>query len=291
MRHWATLTIVVLALALLPAGVAADDPPGPTIRHQFRVAGSPMNGAAEVVTFDLDYAPGSQTVPHTHPGLTMGTVLEGAVTIREAGMPEMVYRTGDSFTEMPGMVVVAANTGTTRTRVMASVVLPKGVAPSTPQPGGPSPAPAAPTTLHLFRADATFPPAPYEVAQAVLDFAPGAQTPTHTHPGQVFVTVLEGEITFTTGGAEKVYQAGASFVESPEIAGQARNTASSRTTVLATYLLPKDAPLSTPVTMPGLPATGAGGGSNHILPLAAALPLACLTIAIGWRLRRQRTRI
>jgi hypothetical protein len=35
----------------------------------------------------------------------------------------------------------------------------------------------------------------------VLDFAPGAQTPPHTHPGQVVGTVLAGEITFTTGGA------------------------------------------------------------------------------------------
>ena len=284
-RH-RTLAALALILALiLPLGVAADDPPGPTTRHQFRVDSLPLVGLAEMVKFVNEFQPGAATPPHTHPGLVLVTVMEGELTFRTP-RGDKVYRVGESFSEGPGEVVTAVNTGAVKTRVMVSTVVPKGAPPLAPQPGGPSPAPAAPTTLYLFRTDAFFPRDPYEVAQSVLDFAPGAQTPAHTHPGQVFVTVLEGAITFRTGGAEKTYQVGESFVEQPEVAVQARNAGAVKATVLATYLLPKGAPLSTPVTTPGMPATGAGGGAPRSSLPTVALLIGTL-LAGGWGLRRR----
>ena len=285
-RHRALAALVLILAFALPAAVAADDPPGPTTRHQFRVASIPLVGAAEMVKFVLETAPGAATPPHTHPGLVLVTVLEGEVTFDTQGAKKL-YKVGDSFTELPGVVGTASNAGTVKSRVMASMVVPKAAAPSSPQPGGPSPAPPTPTTLYLFRADAIFPGEPYEVAQTVLDFAPGAQTPVHTHPGQVFVTVLEGAITFRTGGGEKVYQVGESFIELPGVVGQARNAGTARTTVLATYLLPQGAPLSTPVTTPGMPATGAGGVARTAPPLSLALLAGCALVGIGWYLRRK----
>src|SRR5687768_16633742 len=104
-----TLMVLFLVLAIaLPLGVAADDPPAPTARHQFRVAGQPVAGPAEVVTFVLDFAPGAATPPHTHPGLVVVTVLEGAVTFRHVH-GEKTYRVGESFTEVPGEVGTALN--------------------------------------------------------------------------------------------------------------------------------------------------------------------------------------
>jgi quercetin dioxygenase-like cupin family protein len=256
----------------------------------------------ELVTFVLEFAPGAATPPHTHPGLTLATVLDGEVTFDTKGA-KTTYRAGQSFTELPGEVGVAANAGAAPARVMASIVLPKGAAPSTPQPGGPSPAPPAPTALHLFRADALIPAGEYDVVQQVLDFAPGAQTPVHTHPGQVAVTVLAGENAFITGGATTVYKVGDSFVEAPGVVGQARNAGSGPMAVMATYLQPKAEPLSHPIPAPAAPGSGGArpgmpragvGGAHRDLPPAPALGLAALgagaLLAFGWLVRRREAR-
>lgn len=291
MRRLSALSILIIALMLvLPLAVAADDPPAPTTRHQYRVDSLPIAGLAEVIKFVLEFPQGAQTPPHTHPGLTLVTVLEGEITFDTQGAKK-VYKVGDSFTEPPNVVGTAVNTAPGRTRVMASLIVPKGAPPSTPQPGAAAPA-IAPTTLYLFRADAFFPGDPYEVAQTVLDFAPGAQTPAHTHPGQTFVTVLAGEITFTTQGATKVYKVGESFIELPEAVGVARNAGAVPATVLATYLLPKGAPLSTPVATPGLPVTGGGGMAGQPAYWRIVLVTLPLLFALGggWFGRRHARR-
>jgi quercetin dioxygenase-like cupin family protein len=125
------------------------------------------------------------------------------------------------------------------------------------------------TTRYMFRTDAAIPTGAFEVAHAVFDFVPGAQSLPHTHPGQAFVTVLESAITFRTGGTEKVYGAGESYVEQPGVVGQVVNTSGKKTTLITTLLLPKGAALSTPVaaptavapvvSTPSAPQTGGGG--------------------------------
>lgn len=263
MRRCSIVATLILIVALaVPVAAAADDPPGPTTRHQFRTAGLPVAGPAEMVTWVLDFAPGAQTPPHTHPGLLLGTQLEGENTFTSGGA-DKVYKTGETLIELPGVVGVATNKGAVRNRALVSIVLPKGAPQSTAQPGAPAPA-LTPVTSYLFRADVVIPSGPYEVAQSVIDFAPGAQTPVHTHAGQVFTKVLEGALTFTAGGTTTVYQVGENFIEQPGVPGQARNAGTARATVLVTYLLPQGAPLSSPVAMPGLPATGAGHGSANL---------------------------
>ena len=304
MRRRSMLATLILILAFaLPVAVAAQTPPAPTTRHQYRLDGLPIAGPAEILTHVFETQPGSRTPRHTHPGLLLGTVFEGELTMTVGGV-ENAYTVGESFTEPPGVVSVAHNRGTVRSRVLGSMVMPKGVAPSTAEPGEPAPASPAPTTFYVFRTDAVLPSGPYEVAHTVLDFAPGAQTPPHTHPGQVVGTVLAGEISFTTQGTTKVYQAGETIVELPGVVGQARNAGSTPATVLAVYLLPKGAPLSVPVapappatgtggTLPGLPSTGAGGGDGG-LSRPAALGLAALgagaLVAGGWLVRRREVR-
>ncbi len=299
-RHVRILVFAMLLALGLPLSALADDPPAPTQRHLYRVAGLPMTGPAEVVTFVLEFPPGAATPPHTHPGLTLATVLEGEVTFDTQGTKQ-TYRVGESFTELPGDVGVAANLSTARTRVMASIILPKGAAPSAPQPGGPSPAPPAPTALYLSRIDAIIPAGGYDVVQQVLDFAPGVQTPVHSHAGQVAVTVIAGENTFITGGKTAVYRTGESFVELPGVVGQARNAGTAPMAVMATYLQPQGEPLSHPVPpgpppggnggyLPGMPSTGAGGGQGSLSrPVPLGLPAlgAATMIARGWMVRRR----
>ena len=257
------------------------------MRLLFRVDGLPVAGAAEVVHLVQDFQPGQQTAVHSHPGLTVVSVLVGELTYNNpAG--EQVVRAGGSFVEQPDVVHFARNAGTTPTRIVTSFVLAKDATLTVPQPGGPSPAPPPPTTLHQFRVDATLPGAPYEVAQSIVDFAPGVRSPAHTHPGLVVATVLEGALTFTTGGTTRVYGVGESFVEQPGVVGQATNAGEVRTTVMATYLLPKGAALSTPVALPGMPNTGAGGAAPRTLASVVALLLAGLLLAGGWGWRHRR---
>jgi quercetin dioxygenase-like cupin family protein len=280
----------VLLLGLTPMIALGQAPPGPTTRQQQRAEGLPMAGPLEMVTWVLEFAPGAATPPHTHPARILVSVLEGEVTIREVAGAEHRHTQGESFVEAPGVVHVGVNTGAVRTRNMVCILLPKGAPQSQNQPGGPSPAPPAPTPLHLSRVEAVAPAAPYEVAQTVLDFAPGAQTPPHTHPGQVFVTVLDGAITVRTPGTERTYQVGESFVEPQGVVVQATNTGSANATVLATSLLPKGAPLSTPVAgTAGMPRTGAGGLDLSMLPglLALVIGLGLVAGAAGSRVARR----
>jgi quercetin dioxygenase-like cupin family protein len=285
------LATLVLFLALIlplaaPLGVAAADPPAPTARHLYRTAGLPAPGPMEVVQFLFELPPGAATPLHTHPGLTLGTVIQGEVTF-EIGGATTIYKVGDTIIERPGDAAGAARNATAATTlVVVSMVVPQGATASIPQPGAPVPSPA-PVTRYLFRTPAIIPTGAYDLAQQVLDFAPGAATPVHTHPGQAIVTVLAGENLLTYRGVDTHYTVGDSFVEQPGVVAQARNAGSGPMTVFVAFLLPKGAPLSNPVTTPGLPATGGGGTAERLsLPLVTLLG-GVLLLAGGWRLRRR----
>jgi LPXTG-motif cell wall-anchored protein len=163
-----------------------------------------------------------------------------------------VYKTGDSFVELPNQLAQAHNTTSANAQVLVSLIVPDGEALSTPEAGDTTPLPR-PAVGWQGRTDALPPPSPYEVVQWVNDFAPGAMTPRHTHDGQLLITVLEGEMTFNVNNVDTVYKAGQSFVELPNEVAQARNATGARTSVLVTALFPKGAPLSQPV-QPAAPA-------------------------------------
>jgi quercetin dioxygenase-like cupin family protein len=217
-------------------------------------------------------------------------MLEGENTFIQNGV-EHVYKAGDSFVELPGEVNQARNTGSTRMSVMATYLLPWEAPLSRPQPLDTTPLPR-PFTSYQFKTDVQPMTAPFDVVQAILEFAPGAATPYHTHPGIVMVTVVQGELTFNLEGVDHVYKEGESFVEVPDQIGQARNASAAPVRVMASYLLPPGAPLSTPHTAPmapaALPKTGAADprALSDWLVLVAGLGL----IAGGWICWRTRRR-
>ncbi len=103
-----------------------------------------------------------------------------------------------------------------------------------------------PTTVSKSTFPVANPPAQFDLVQEVIDFAPGAWTPVHTHGGQGFVTVVQGELTLLKNGTEQKYSAGQSWVEIPGNEYQGGNTGTVMVRTLVTFLLPKGAKLTTP---------------------------------------------
>jgi len=87
-----------------------DDPGSPTYEA--------VLGLAEI-------APGAMAGRHRHPGIEIGYVLEGSVTLEHEGRPAKALKTGDSFKNEPG-VHNARNTGTTPVKILAVYLVEKG---------------------------------------------------------------------------------------------------------------------------------------------------------------------
>lgn len=282
-----TTLIAVLFLALGSSVAFGQTPPTPVARHLFRTAGLAQPAPFNVVQSILNFDPGAATPFHTHPGQLIVTVIAGELTFKLNGT-DTVYKVGETFVELPNQVVQARNAGTVRTSVMVSYFIPKDAPLSHPEPGDATPQPR-PFISYQFKTDVNPMTEPFDVVQQLLDFAPGAATPVHTHPGIVVVTVFAGELTFQLNGADTVYKAGESFVEVPGQVVQARNASAVQTSVMVSYLIPKDAPLSTvhhaaPVPA-ALPTTG--GASDGALPIWLIGLAAGGLIAGGWFVRRR----
>jgi quercetin dioxygenase-like cupin family protein len=86
----------------------------------------------------------------------------------------------------------------------------------------------------------------FEVVQLIVDFAPGAWTPSHTHGGMLLVTVRNGDLTVRDEqGVEQTYTAGESFIEEPGDYLEIGNDGESLASVATIALLPEGAALTT----------------------------------------------
>ena len=108
----------------------------------------------------------------------------------------------------------------------------------------PNPVPG-PVVRHQSRTEGLPISGPYDTVQFLLDFAPGAWTPLHTHGGKVLVTVIEGQVTRRDATGEEVYSVGEFWAEIPGEPHEAGNTTNAPATVFVTALLPAGAPLTT----------------------------------------------
>ncbi len=166
---------------------------------------------------------------------------------------------------------------------MVTFLLPLGASLTTVEGGGTQQGPPGPTTRTQFRTAGMPIAGPFELVHLVLDFAPGAWTPPHTHGGQGVVTVLEGTMTRRVEGGEQEFRPGGSWIE-PGVVHQAGNTTADPATVMVTFLLPQAAPLTTVTTAsPGLPNTGAGGELRPWSGVSLALLVASGGALLGWR--------
>ena len=235
-------------LALMGAPITTSTPTltsplRPVAAHRTTVPAVNVPAEFEVVQMVTSLAPGTFSVVQTHGGFNYLTVLEGEITLRPVIGAEQTVKAGDSALQAPGEFAQVGNSGTVTAQYVSSVLLPKGSVLTTQQdPAAPQPA-GLTVSAHTFVV--THPTGPFDVVQFTLAFAPGALTPWHIHGGEASVTVLEGAITFTSGGVTLVHPAGESFSEHVNEVGQAMNMSSTPAKVVATFLLPKGAALTT----------------------------------------------
>jgi quercetin dioxygenase-like cupin family protein len=85
----------------------------------------PGSQTHEAVMGVAEIAPGAMAGKHRHPGIEIGYVLEGSVTLEHEGEPARMLKAGDSFRNAPG-VHNAKNTGTTPVKILAVYLVEKG---------------------------------------------------------------------------------------------------------------------------------------------------------------------
>jgi quercetin dioxygenase-like cupin family protein len=87
----------------------------------------------------------------------------------------------------------------------------------------------------------------HEAITARGEFQAGAAVPRHSHPGEEFGYVLDGEVTLEIDGQPaKTLKAGDSFFIPAGTVHQAKNAGKSAAAVLSTYIIEKGKPLATP---------------------------------------------
>jgi quercetin dioxygenase-like cupin family protein len=140
----------------------------------------------------------------------------------------------------------AGNEGTENARLLVTFFLPLGAQLTTVhEQGSSNDLPPGPTKVYEMKTEAEDVAAQFEVIQVVLEFAPGAWTPMHTHGGQTFNTVLEGELTVRENDTEKIFKAGEGWSDTPDQMHAAGNDSTANARLWVTFFLPAGAQLTT----------------------------------------------
>lgn len=244
-------TLLVVAAALLVAcggssttGAAKpSSPPGPVTKYQNVLPGQTASAPIDLTQSILYFAPGAASVVHMHKSSNLATVLQGQITVK---MPsgDKQASAGESLVEPVNQRVQAINLGSAAAMVAVAFPVPHGGKATAPVAG--QPAPATPNkTLYTFTLDSPSISGGYSLIQQVLDFAPGSQTPRHRYGGPGVITVLQGQATLSSDGVETTYHVGDSFTETPGQVLQALNRGATELIVVASYLIPDGAQLTT----------------------------------------------
>jgi quercetin dioxygenase-like cupin family protein len=315
LKRLPALTLALAALSLLlPASVAfGQQPAGVTTVIENRLEMSNPPAPAEVVQLVLDFAPGAWTPMHMHPSPAFVTVLQGEMTLRVAGMDQK-FATGQTWVDAADEVHAVGNDTTAPGRILATFVIPKGGTVTTlVDTGAQAVAPPGPTTVAQSRVDSPALPAQYDIIHRLIEIAPGATAPMHTHPGPNFAILVEGSLTLNMEGmAPMSFRAGDTWMEPANVVHGGTATSSTTVRLLASALVPRGAPFSVaaqpapaaaqpaPAAQPARPAAPAAAAPAQVprqLPRTGEIPfpllpatLAGLALAAGGALARRRGR-
>src|SRR5438105_4843124 len=125
MKRQLALVLVLAAASLLVPSSAALAQPAPVTVFEKRFQATPPSGPYDELLLVLDLAPGTTYPAHSHGGPVFITVVEGALWERSGGH-ESSLNAGDTLMEEVGRVHEAGNNGPGTTRLLITVLLPKG---------------------------------------------------------------------------------------------------------------------------------------------------------------------
>ena len=247
-RHslWWTLAagLVLVACGAGTAGNPVKAPPTSTVLFQMSVPNPTINDGFDEIVQIFEFAPGSWTAMHSHGGPGLVTVVSGEVTER-IGSSERVFKTGQSWTDGAGTAHQVGNTSGSTALTVATLMISKGAAVTTPVTGAAAPALLAVNKVQAKLAQPAVPGA-FDLVRTGYEFAPGAWTPLQKHAGPALMIVVDGEVTVREQGAEKVYTAGQTWVEPTGNAYQAGNRGQSPARVVINGLVPEgSSPMAT----------------------------------------------
>jgi len=97
----AVIVCALIATLGVGSGIAADRNSKVTLVYEHTLPNVPGKSIKAVL---VEYGPGGTSSAHTHPksAFIYATVVEGAIRSQVNDGPVIVYRTGESFSEMPG---------------------------------------------------------------------------------------------------------------------------------------------------------------------------------------------
>ena len=244
-RKWMPAVLVIPALFTACGGSATTKALGPVTKYRNSLPGLTASAPIDLIQTIFAFAPKGASVVHKHSSPNLATVLQGQITVKSpAGETQAVA--GGALVEPTGQAVQAINTGTGEAMVAVAFPVSHGVKPTAPVVG--APAPLTPNkALYTFTLNSPSITGSYSMVQQVLDFAPGSSTPKHRHGGPGVITVVQGQVTLNSDGTAHVYGTGQSFTEMPGQTLQAFNKGTTDAIVVATYLLPDGAQLTTTV--------------------------------------------
>ncbi len=125
------IALVVCAFALAGSPSFAADAPKPAIHP---ILDEPYSGDASkhAVVLMVDWPVGADTGWHTHPGDEYATVLQGEVEITTKGVGTHIYKTGEAYHNVKGVVHDARNVGVGPAKTVVVMIADKGAPLSQP---------------------------------------------------------------------------------------------------------------------------------------------------------------
>jgi quercetin dioxygenase-like cupin family protein len=125
----AAATVAGVAIATPPAGVLANEPLGRgTLEPKFKLKLRHSSDEGDTVVQRIVLAPGGHSGWHSHPGVELGIVKSGSVTIYDSTCAGSTYTAGKSFVAPGyGRAHIARNEGATNTElVLINLDVPPG---------------------------------------------------------------------------------------------------------------------------------------------------------------------
>ena len=245
MRRASIFQIVAFAalLAAVPSGSTVfGETTHATVAVERRTEAAASPPLAELYQSVLSFEPGAWTALHSHSGGSYNTVVQGEVTLR-IGDTERTFGPGEGWTDEPGVLHLAGNAGSGEARLIASMVVERGMPPATVvDPEDEESAPPPPDLLAMTRTMAALPSGPLDVVEQLVDLDAGAQAALPAPLGPRLIGVVEGTVTVEMDGASHTFEAGQGWSESPGVAySYAAGDASAQ--IAMTTLVPRDAPV------------------------------------------------